>query len=128
MKSRMILISAFWGLLTGANPARAQQRPVKTDTARFGNPTSTARTYQTYLYGVIKSLDANEMVLAKTKFGVDRTFKLEGKTKFIHDNKPSSRDKLKVGDQVFVDFRKDKKTGELTAKKVVTGAEVVPIP
>jgi hypothetical protein len=128
MKSRVILISVFWGLLTGANPARAQHEPVKSDTGRFGNPTATARTYQTYLYGVIKSLEANQMVLEKTKFGVDQTVKLEGKTKFTHDNKPSSRDNLKVGDEVFVDFRKDKKTGELIAKKVVTGAEVVPIP
>jgi hypothetical protein len=128
MKSRLILIAAFWGLLIGANPARAQHPPVESDTGRFGNPTSTARTYQTYLYGVIKSLDANEMVLAKTKFGVDQTVRLEGKTKFVHDSKPSSRDKLKVGDQVFVDFRKDKRTGELIAKKVVTGAEAEPTP
>lgn len=128
MKSRVILISTFWGLLAGSHPARAQQAPVQADTARFGNPTSTARAYQTYLYGVVKSLAAHEMVLAKTKFGVDQTIELEDKTKFIHDNKPSSRDKLKVGDQVFVDFRKDKKTGNLIAKKVVTGAEVVPVP
>jgi hypothetical protein len=127
MKSKVILVFPIWGLLTGANPARGQQPP-QVDTGRFGNPTSTTRTYQTYLYGVIKTLDTHEMVLTKTKFGVDQTVRLEGKTKFIHDNKPSSRDLLKVGDQVFVDFRKDKKTGDLIAKKVVTGAEVVPVP
>ena len=128
MKSRVVLISAVWGILTVASPAQAQQPPAKADTGRFGNPTATARTYQTYLYGVIKSLDANEMVLEKTKFGVDQTFKLEAKTKFTRDNKPSSLDTLKVGDQVYVDFRKNKKTGELIAKKVVVGAEAEPAP
>lgn len=129
MKSRVVLISAVWGILTVASPARAQQQqPAKADTGRFGNPTATARTYQTYLYGVIKSLDAKEMVLEKTKAGVDQTFELEAKTKFIRDNKPSSPDALKVGDQVYVDFRKNKKTGELIAKKVVVGAEAEPVP
>ena len=128
MKSRVILISALSGLLAGTNPAWAQKPPPEADTGRFGNPTATARTYQTYLYGVIKSLDANQMVLGKTKFGVDQTLKLEGKTKFIRDNKSSSRDKLKIGDQVYVDFRKNKRTGELIAKKVVAGAEAEPVP
>jgi len=127
MKSRGILTAALCCALTRVIPAPAQQEPVKGDT-RFGNPTSTARAYQGYLYGVIKTIDAHGMVLAKTKFGVDQAFKLEAKTKFISNNKPSFRDKLKVGDQVFVDVRKDKKTGDLIAKKVVTGAEVVPIP
>jgi len=128
MKSSVVMISAVWGILTVANPARALQQPTKADTGRFGNPTATARTYQTYLYGVIKSLDAKEMVLEKTKAGVDQTFKLEAKTKFIRDNKPSSPDTLKIGDQVYVDFRKNKKTGELIAKKVVAGAEAEPVP
>ena len=128
MKTKMVLISAFCGLLVVAYAARAQHEPVTTDTARFGIPTSTARGYQNYLYGVIKSLNANEIVLSKTKFGVDQTFKLESKTKFIRDKKTISRDMLKIGDQVFVDTRKDKKTGALIAKKVVTGAEVIPIP
>lgn len=128
MKSRVVLISAIWGLLAGGIPARAQQPPAQAATGRFGNPTATARTYQTYLYGVIKSLEAKEMVLEKTKFGVDKIFKLESKTKFVRDNKPSTRETLKVGDQVFVDFRKNKKTGELIAKKVVAGAEAEPTP
>ena len=128
MKSRLVLISAIGGLLTGGIPARALQQPTQAGTGRFGNPTATARTYQTYLYGVIKSLDAKEMVLEKTKFGVDQTVKLEGKTKFLRDNKPSTRDTLRVGDQVYVDVRKIKRTGELIAKKVVAGAEAEPTP
>jgi hypothetical protein len=33
-----------------------------------------------------------------------------------------------VGDEVWVDVQKDKKTGDLTAKKVVTGADVTALP
>lgn len=128
MKSKVLLISALCGTLTWALPALPQKEPVKADTARFGNPTGTGRGYQNYLYGVIKSVNAKEIVLAKTKFGVDQIFKVEAKTKFINNRKRASWDKLKVGDQVFVDFRRDKKTGDLIAKKVVTGAEVVSTP
>jgi hypothetical protein len=104
----------------------AQDKPVKAGTARYGDPTGTARKYQNLLYGVIKTLDANGMVLEKTKVGIDQTLKFQPKTKFIHDDKPSSREDLKVGDQVYVDVREDKKTGDLYAKKVVTGI-VVPV-
>jgi ferredoxin-fold anticodon binding domain-containing protein len=73
------------------------------------------------MYGVIKDLNPNEMILTKTKFGVDQTFKLNKKTKFTLDGKPSTFDKLKVGDRIFVDVDTDKKTGDLIAKKVVSG-------
>jgi hypothetical protein len=109
-----------------AVPVMAQEKPVKAGTARYGDPTGTARKYQNLLYGVIKTLDANGMVLEKTKVGIDQTFRFQPKTKFIHDDKPSSREDLKVGDQVYVDVREDKKTGDLYAKKVVTGI-VVPV-
>jgi hypothetical protein len=104
-----------------AVPVMAQEEPVKAGTARFGDPTGTARRYENFLYGVIKTIDANGMVLEKTKFGTDQTFKFQPKTKFIHDNKPSSRQDLKVGDKVWVDVQQEKKTGDLYAKKVVTG-------
>jgi hypothetical protein len=105
-----------------AAPAlQAQREPPKPATARYGNPTSTARAFQDYLPGVIKKITANELVLEKTKFGVDQAFKLEPKTKYIRDDKPASLDDLKVGESVLVDVKKDKKTGELIAKKVVTG-------
>jgi hypothetical protein len=109
-----------------AVPVMAQEKTVKAGTARYGDPTSTARKYQNLLSGVIKAIDAHGMVLEKTKAGIDQTLKFQPKTKFIHDNKLSSRQDLKVGDQVYVDVREDKKTGDLYAKKVVTGI-VVPV-
>jgi len=109
-----------------AVPAPGQNKPVEAGTARYGDPTGTARKYQNLLSGVIKTLDAGGMVLEKTKAGIDQTFKFLPKTKFIHDNKPSSRADLKVGEQVYVDVHEDKKTGDLYAKKVVSGI-VVPL-
>jgi hypothetical protein len=107
-------------------PAMAENKPVKAGTARYGDPTSIARQYQNFLYGVIKTLDANGMVLEKTKVGIDQALRFQPKTKFIHDNKPSSREHLKVGDQVYVDVHRDKKTGDLYAKQVISGI-VVPV-
>jgi len=125
MSLRTMWIPAALCLLL-AVPAMAQEKTVKAGTARYGDPTSTARKYQNLLSGVIKTIDAHGMVLEKTKAGIDQTFKFQPKTKFIHDNKPGSREDLKVGDQVYVDVHEDKKTGDLYAKKVVTGI-VVPV-
>lgn len=99
----------------------AQVDPAKPETARFGNPTSTARTLQSYIYGVVKKIGPSELTLDKTEFGDDQPFKLEPKTKYVRDGKPSTLSNLKVGDKVFVDMKRDKKTGEMIAKKVVTG-------
>jgi hypothetical protein len=111
----------FAGLLA-ASPALPQTRePAKPETARFGDPTATGRFFQDLFYGVIKSLDKSELVLEKTKFGVDQSIKLNDKTKFVHDGAPSSFDKLKVGDQVWIQVKNDKKTGDMIAKKVFTG-------
>ena len=130
MKRRMILGTGMLSIAMVAGPAGAQQpqTPAPPDTARFGNPTGTARKYQNFLYGVLKTVNKDEMVLEKTKFGIDQTFKFERKTKFIHDGKPSAWDKLKAGDKVWVDVHKDKKTGDLIAKRVVTGVDVVTMP
>ncbi len=125
MNQRTIWIPATLCLVL-AVPVMAQEKTVKAGTARYGDPTGTARKYQNLLYGVIKTIDANGMVLEKTKVGIDQTLKFQPKTKFIHDDKPSSRENLKVGDQVYVDVHEDKKTGDLYAKKVVTGI-VVPV-
>ena len=125
MSLRTVWIPAALCLVL-AVPVMAQDKPVKAGTARYGDPTGTARKYQNLLYGVIKTLDANGMVLEKTKSGIDQTFRFQPKTKFIHDDKPSSREDLKVGDQVYVDVHEDKKTGDLYAKKVITGI-VVPV-
>jgi hypothetical protein len=110
--------------LVMVTPAAAQEKPVKAGTARYGDPTGIARKYQNLLYGVIKTIDAQEMVLEKTKAGIDQTLKFQPKTKFFHDTKPSLREDLKVGDQVYVDVHEDKKTGDLYAKRVISGITV----
>lgn len=130
MKFRPILAAHILWLVILVPTGSPQNEPKKADTARFGNPTSTARMFQTYLYGVIKKIDTknNQLVLDKTKFGVDQTIKLDAKTKFILDEKPSSLAHLKVGDQVYVDLKTDKKTGDMLAKKVVSGVEPTSLP
>jgi hypothetical protein len=82
--------------------------------------------YKGLIYGIVKSLNEDAVVLTKTNAGVDQTFKFNKKTKFIHDGKGSSLESLKLGDQVWVDVREDKKTGDFMARKVVTGAFVMP--
>ena len=110
--------------LVMALAATAQEKTVKAGTARYGDPSGIARNYQNLLYGVIKTIDANGMVLEKTKAGIDQTLKFQPKTKFFHDTKPSLREDLKVGDQVYVDVHEDKKTGDLYAKRVISGITV----
>jgi len=78
--------------------------------------------YAGFRYGVVKAVDKDEIILTKTDAGVDETFKFNKKTKFIHDGKPSSLDSVRVGDKVWVDAAEDKKTGDSTARKVVSGA------
>jgi hypothetical protein len=122
MKLKVIASLGLLSVALAALPGWAQHRePPRSGTARYGDPTSIARAYQDYLYGVIKKIDTNEIVLEKTKFGIDQAFKLDRKTKYIHDGKTGSFDSLKVGDQVWVDVKTDRKTGEMTAKKVLTG-------
>jgi len=106
-----------------AAQAQQDQQPIMPNNGRFGDATS-ARQYQNYLYGVIKEKNPNELILTKTKFGTDQTFKLTKKTRYVQDRKPSSFDKLSVGDKVFIDVETNKKTGDLTAKKVVSGVDV----
>src|SRR5208337_3353274 len=107
MHLRTICISATLCLVL-AVPVMAQEKIVKAETARYGDSSGTARKYQNLLYGVIKTLDANGMVLEKTKAGIDQTLRFQPKTKFIYDDKLSSREHLKVGDQVYVEVREDK--------------------
>jgi hypothetical protein len=84
--------------------------------------------YQDYQYGVIKTKNANELILTQTKFGVDQSYKLTKKTKYIQDGKASSFDQLKIGDRIYIDVDTNKKTGDLIAKKVVSGVDVPSIP
>jgi len=109
-------------LFGSASPSPGQTRePKKPENARFGNPTATARQLQDLFYGVIKSVDKKEMVLEKTKYGIDQTIVLTERTKFVHDGEPGAHDRLKVGDQVWVQIKNDKKSRDMIAEKVLSG-------
>jgi len=125
MSLRTIWIPATLCLVMTVS-ALAQNKPVKAGTARYGDPTGTARKYENYLSGVVKTVDENGMVLEKTKYGVDQTFVFRRKTKFFRDEKPSTWKELKVGETIWVNARQDKKTGDLIAREVATGIIVAP--
>jgi hypothetical protein len=108
--------------------AQTEKQPIVSSTGRFGDPSTVAIMYRDFMYGVIKELNPNEVILTKTKFGTDQSFKLNKKTKFIQDGKASSFNKLKVGDGIYIDVDKDKRTGDLIAKKVVSGVDTPSIP
>lgn len=101
-------------------------KPEKPDNARFGDPTSIARGLQDDIYGVIKKIDKNEIVLDKTKFGVDQSIRLEPKTKYVRDRKKSSLEKLEIGDPVYVNVKTEKKTGIMIARKITSGVIAAP--
>jgi hypothetical protein len=108
---------------------RSQEPPTAPGNGRFGNPDqSPSEVFKDYLYGVIKSVDANEIVLDKTRFGFDQTYKLDPKIKVVRDGKPSSRDTLKVGEPVYVQVKKGKKTGDQIAKKILAGLVASKLP
>jgi len=124
MKVKLAIVTLLIIILRVLSPAsgRSQDRLPPTETGRFGNPSEgTTEVFRGYLYGVIKSIDAGEVVLDKTKFGVDQTYKLDPKVKVVRDGKPSSRDTLKVGEPVYVQVKKEKKTGDQIAKKILVG-------
>ena len=131
MKLQNILITTAILAASVAMMAAAPQnekQPIISSTGRFGDPNSVAQKYRDYLFGIIKEVNPNEVILAKTKYGIDQAFKFNKKTKFTQDGKPSTFDKLKVGEGVYVDVDTDKKTGELIAKKVVSGVEMPSTP
>jgi len=121
MNLRNIMFFAFLGCLAGVPNNRAQTEPAKPGEPRFGNATSTGRALQDYVYGVIKHIDKEGLIVDKTPFGDGQNFKLDRKTKFVYDGKPSTFEGLKVGDKVWIDVKVEKKSGEMIAKKVVTG-------
>ncbi len=98
-----------------------EHKPVKAGNARFGDPTGTGRGFQNQIYGVVKRVDKSSLVLDKTEFGNDQVFTLIPKTRFVHDGKPSSLEQIRVGDQIWVDMKRDKKSGNLVAQRVFTG-------
>jgi len=129
MSARVAFLSAFfiaWALVAWAVPAPQGTKPDKPDNVRFGDPTSIARSLQDDIYGVVKKIGKNEIILDKTKFGVDQSIRLDPKTKYIRDKKVSSLDKLEIGDPVYVNVKTEKKTGVMTAKKVTSGVIAEP--
>lgn len=118
---RRIFFSVVAVALAAAWVPAQTDKPIKPETARFGNPTATVRELQNLFYGVIKSLDKDQMVLEKTKFGTDQTIKLNAKTKYIHDGEPGDKDNLKVGEQVWLKVKTEKKTRDMVALRVYSG-------
>jgi hypothetical protein len=121
MELKSLAFLALLGFMGGVTHNWAQTEPAKPGEPRFGNASSTGRVFQDYVYGVIKQIDKGDLIVDKTPYGDGQKFNLDRKTKFIHDGKPSAFQDLKVGDKVWIDTKTDKKTGEMTAKKVVTG-------
>ena len=130
MKLQRVLLGMVLAALWAASPAAGQsdKDPPKSPNARFGDPTTQAQKYQGYIYGVIQTVNADQMVLTNTKFGTDQEFKFNKKTKFVQDGKACTYSELKVGDKVWVAVDKSKKTGELTAKRVVAGTDIPAVP
>jgi hypothetical protein len=133
MKLQIVLVALVFGLMGFAAPSVAQRgrgggsgEGGNSGYGALGVPGTNADTagakYQDYRYGVVKSLNKDAMVLTKTDAGVDETFKFNKKTKFVHDGKGSSLEALKLGNKLWVDAKEDKKTGDLIARKVVSGA------
>lgn len=115
-------------LATLAAAPQSDKQPIVANPGRFGDPSSVAIKYRDYLFGIVKEVNASQVILSKTKFGVDQPFKFTKKTKFFQDGKPSSFDKIKVGEGIYIDVDTDKKTGEQLAKKVVSGVDMPKIP
>ena len=126
MKLRIALVAVL-AAMTGVVSARAQgpnQAPAPPQTARFGDPTDTARQLQGFVYGVVSKVSSSEIVCNKTEFGDAQPFKLDKKTKYIRDGKPASLQGLKPGEEIWVKPKRDKKTGEMTALSVLMGVPV----
>jgi|YelNatPaOPRAMG01_1025707.scaffolds.fasta_scaffold148320_2 hypothetical protein len=119
-----LFVSFAMGCILAAGTATAQviQSPEAPDaTGRLENAISTAGKYQSYVYGVVKEIGKNQIVLDKTRFGNDQVFKLERKTRFVDNGKPGKLAELKVGDMVWIDAKIKKKTDEKIARKVIKG-------
>jgi len=109
-------------LAAGTGQAQVVQSPQEPGAAgRIENGISTAGKYQNYIYGVVKKIGKDEIVLDKTRFGDNQPFKLEHGTKFVRNGKNSSLAEVKIGDMAWVDAKTKKKSEEMIAKKVITG-------
>lgn len=117
-------------VLIAASAAFAQRTtaPQAPRNGRYGNPAIIGMNYQDYFYGVITKITAHDLVLGKTKVGVPQTIQISKKTKYIRNGKRSSFSKLAVGEMVYVDLKTNKKTGVMTARKVVSGLDATVAP
>ena len=132
MKLQTILVGVVIGMMGLAAPSIAQRggKGVSMDgesplVVRSNGTGTAGSNYKDFVYGVVKALSKDEIVLTKTNAGMDQTFKFNKKTKFIHDGKGSSLVSVKVGDKVWVDGSQDKKTGDSIARKVVGGVSLM---
>jgi hypothetical protein len=119
-----ILLYTLLGGALAAVPAWTQvyQSPdAPGATGRLEDAISIAGKYQNYIYGVVKKIGKDQIILDKTRFGDNQVFKLEHKTRFVDNGKRSTLAGLKVGDMVWIDAKINKKTNEKTAKKVIMG-------
>jgi hypothetical protein len=126
MRIRIICIITgclLGGMLTaGLVLAQVYQAPESPGAAgRLENAISVAGKYQNYIYGVVKKIGKDELILDKTRFGNGQVFRLDHKTQYVDNGKRSALANLKVGDMVWIDAKIKKKTDEKIAKKVITG-------
>jgi hypothetical protein len=126
MKKEAIIACGILGCALAAGNGRAQVYQAPNSPAassQLENAISLGEKYQDYIYGVIKTIKKDELVLDKTRYGDDQVFKLQHNTKFIQNGKRGSLADLKVGEMVWIDaqLKKKKKTEEQIARKVITG-------
>lgn len=125
----LIACVTFWAVLTAAaRPAGQTTAPGAPSHTRFGDPNVFGMNYQDYFYGVISKIKPDALVLVKTKVGVPQTIRLTKKTKYVFNKKKSALADLKPGEMVYIDVKTDKKTGAMTARKVVGGMDATVAP
>lgn len=120
---------AFWAASpAAARPAGQSTAPGAPNNTRFGDPTVFGMNYQDYFYGVISKIEPDALVLTKTKVGIPQTIRLTKKTKYVFNKKKSALAALRPGEMVYIDVKTDKKTGAMTARKVVSGTDATSAP
>jgi len=132
VRLQTILLAFVLGTLASATASLAQRggHGVSVDgdtplTVRSEGMGTLGNNYKGFIYGIVKTVNKDAIVLTKTDAGMDQTFKFNKKTKFIHDGKSSSLESVKMGDKVWVDAAQEKKSGDSIAKKVVSGTSMM---
>lgn len=124
IKTTKVLISAALAslLIAVAGWAQIVQSPSAPGaTGRWENAISVAGKYQSYVYGVIKKIDKDKLIVNKTRYGNNQVFLLNHKTKFEDNGKHTKLSKLKVGEMIWIDAKLNKKKHERIARKIITG-------